>query len=216
MIEYLAHASFLIRSRGGTAVILDPYDPVIGYGAINRTCTAVVVSHEHRDHNFTAGVHGRALVIRNSPGVRTAGDISVRGVLACHDDCEGARLGYSTMAVLEVDGLRVCHAGDLGHVLSPDQIAEIGEVDLLLVPVGGTTTIGPAEARKVASQLRAKIVIPMHYATGQLRDEDYTLLRLDPFLEKQPHVRRLNQSEFHVTVHDLPQVPEIVVMNHTF
>jgi len=216
LIEYLAHASFLLRSRGGTTIILDPYDPAIGYGALNRSCDALVISHEHSDHNHTAGVHGRALVLRNSPGLRNVGDIRVRGILACHDDCEGARLGYSVIAVLEVDGMRVCHAGDLGHVLTSEMIDEIGEVDLLLLPVGGSFTIGPPEARTVATQLGARMIVPMHYGTGQLRGGEFPLLRVDAFIEKQPSVRIFRQSMMELALSDLPKEPEILVMNHTF
>jgi L-ascorbate metabolism protein UlaG (beta-lactamase superfamily) len=216
-IEYLAHASFLVRSAAGTTIIIDPYDPAIGYGAISRSCDAMVISHDHRDHNHSASVQGRAMVLKNSPGRRNIGDITVRGVLACHDECGGARLGYSTIALLEVDGIRCCHAGDLGHLLTDEQREELGEVDLLLVPTGGGGyTIGPEEAHRVAEQVGAKVVIPMHHGTGQLRGDEFSLLRLDPFLEKQPRLKRLSQSVLEMTLHELPVEREIVVLNHTF
>jgi L-ascorbate metabolism protein UlaG (beta-lactamase superfamily) len=215
LIEYLAHAAFLLRSRNGTTIIFDPYDPAIGYRAFNRSCDLLVVSHDHRDHNYLPAVHGRAQVFTGSAGVIEVKGIKIRGVVADHDECRGEERGKVILSVAEIDGLRCCHLGDLGCALSNEQVNEIGPVDLLFVPVGGHHTLDALQAHKVVEQLKPRLVFPMHYGTGQLQRDEFPLQRVAAFVEKGNVIRHVRDSVIDITMENLPEKQEIVIMNYT-
>jgi L-ascorbate metabolism protein UlaG (beta-lactamase superfamily) len=137
--------------------------------------------------------------------------IEFRGVETAHDTVGGTERGKNVVFTFTVDDVKICHCGDLGHVLTEDQAAEIGAVDVLLPPVGGYFTIGPNEASKVADQLSAKIVIPMHYKTNKV---DFPITFVDDFLKGKQNVKRLNSSEVEIKAGQLPQEREIVVLEH--
>jgi len=113
--------------------------------------------------------------------------------------------------VFEADGLRVCHCGDLGHLLTPQQVAAIGRVDVLLVPVGGTFTLDAAGARKVAAQLEARVAIPMHYKTDKL---GFDIAGVEEFLRGQANVKRVGAPEVELGTDTLPPAPEVWVLEH--
>lgn len=166
-IEWLGHACFLITSGGGTRIVTDPFNEEVGYPLPRVEADIVTVSHQHFDHNAVAVVGGRPRVVEG-PGDHRPEGVSVRGVSTFHDQEEGRKRGTNTVFVITVDGLNVCHLGDLGHLLSPEQVRLIGPVDVLLVPVGGTYTIDAAEAAETVTALRPRVVIPMHYKTGYI------------------------------------------------
>ncbi len=154
-IKYLAHSSFLITSDAGTRVLLDPYEVTerLQYGPIAEPADAVVASHGHGDHAYTAGIPGSPTVIMGlelaKSGPRTVKGVSLRAVHTFHDPNGGQQRGENAVVVVEADGIRVCHCGDLGHTLGPDKVKEIGEVDVLLLPVGGHFTVDASEATRV-------------------------------------------------------------------
>jgi len=160
-ITWLGHSCFKIET-GGKTLVTDPYDPKIGL-TLPKDLTAdiVTVSHQHFDHSYTAAVGGEPKVI-NQPGQYEIGGTLITGVPTFHDNKQGTERGGNTVFVIESEGIRVVHLGDLGHLLSEDQIKEIGRTDILLVPVGGHYTIDPVEAKAVVDQLDPKIVVPMH------------------------------------------------------
>ena len=124
----------------------------------------VTLSHEHKDHSGVGVVTGCPIIIRGN-GKFIAKEVEFLGVATYHDDERGEKRGGNTVFVISVDGLRIAHLGDLGHVLTSDQAAEIGNVDIALVPVGGNYTIDAAQAWKVAGQIDAQMIIPMHYSS---------------------------------------------------
>ncbi|HIE09402.1 MAG TPA: MBL fold metallo-hydrolase [Armatimonadetes bacterium] len=207
-IEWLGHACFLITASDGTKILTDPYDPSVGYRDIGVDADVVTVSHAHYDHNYVSGVGGSPEVV-DGPGKRTVKGIEFLGVEAFHDTSGGAQRGRNTIFAFEVDGLRVCHLGDLGHPLTEDQRREIGEVDVLLVPVGGYFTIGPKEAWEVIEQLKPKVVIPMHFKTPSV---SLPISPVDEFLSGKPNVRRLGKSEVELTKESLPAETEVWVL----
>ena len=214
-IKWLGHSAFLLSASDGTRVITDPYVPGsfdggIRYRAIDDTCDGVTVSHDHADHNGCRGLPGKPAVIRGE-GEHRVGTVPITGFATWHDEDRGRRRGDNTVFVFEVDGLRVCHAGDLGHVLPAPTVAGIGRVDVLMVPVGGYFTIGPDGARAVARQLGAKVTIPMHYRTDRC---DFDIAPVDDFLAGQPGVRRTGASEVEVGRDTLPAEPETWVFEH--
>jgi len=171
-LTYLAHSAFLIETDGGTRLAIDPYEPggfggAIGYAAVDVAADAVLVSHGHADHAAAGEVAGSPRVV-NRAGREKIGDAVVRGTATSHDARGGAERGGNLVFTVESGGLRLAHLGDLGHVLSTAQAKEIGKVDLLLVPVGGTFTLDAADAWKVVKALSPRIVVPMHYKTAKL------------------------------------------------
>ena len=153
-LTWYGHACFLAETAEGSAVF-DPYAPgsVPGLTLPPLRADAVVCSHGHRDHGYAAGV---ALSGREP-------DFTLRTIPCFHDDRQGALRGENRITVLEAEGLRLVHLGDLGHALSAEQLAEIGKPDVLLIPVGGHYTIGPAEAEALVRALEPRLAIPMHY-----------------------------------------------------
>lgn len=215
-LEYLAHACFLF-DFGATRILIDPFDPVIGYKMPERRCNYVLVSHDHFDHNYTAGVSGRTHILRGC-APRRLGSVEVYGVLADHDDCGGHDKGHVTLFCLHTqDGVRLCHLSDLNHPLTAEQSAEIGSCDLLFLPVGGGgNCLDAHQSVGVARQLGARLIFPMHYRTPFLNRELFpTTQDLKPFLQaagEHFEVDRQNQSSFRFT--GFPQRPTVVLLPH--
>ena len=167
-VSWLGHSCFHILSSNGISILTDPYDKSVGYNMPKIRADVVLISHDHSDHNCIKAVAGDFSVVRG-PGVHQASGIEFLGVPTYHDEQAGARRGKNTVYCFRVDGIRICHLGDLGHLLEQKEIQEIGEVDLLFVPVGGIYTIDAIGADRVIAQLRPRMVIPMHYRTKALR-----------------------------------------------
>ena len=159
-LEYFGHACFLLH-LGGRKVLLDPYSPEIGYKWPQRPADLVLVSHEHEDHNYVAGVSGRTQVLRGC-APRQFGELRIHGVLAHHG---GSAMPLSLFCLRHGQGPAICHLADLGQSLTQEQVDEIGNCEVLLIPVGGCFTLDAASAVQVVRQLAPKVVIPMHYRT---------------------------------------------------
>ncbi|MBI4300582.1 MAG: MBL fold metallo-hydrolase [Chloroflexi bacterium] len=212
-IKWLGHAAFVITSENGTRILTDPYEAGgyngnIGYGPISEEVNVVTVSHEHGDHNHVAGVPGNPVAVRGE-GTRQANGVEFKGVGTFHDNKLGAERGKNTVFVFTVDGIRVCHAGDLGHQFNPRQRATIGDVDVILVPVGGHFTVDPIGATEVARSLNAKVIIPMHYKTEKL---GFPIGGVDAFLKGKDNVKRANSSEIEISKDKLPSSPQVIVL----
>jgi L-ascorbate metabolism protein UlaG (beta-lactamase superfamily) len=210
-IKYLAHAAFLITSEKGTRILTDPYETSIAlkHGAINETADIVIVSHEHGDHNNIAAVKGNPKIVKASAEVK---DIKIKGVPAAHDNSGGSQRGGNTIFCFEVDGMNVCHAGDLGHMLSAEQVKAIGKVDVLMIPVGGFFTIDAGTATRVCDQLKPKVIIPMHYKTDKL---DFPIKGVEEFLKGKNNVTRSNNSEVELKAGKLPAAAQIMVLKQS-
>jgi len=207
-IKYLAHAAFLITAENGTRIVTDPYNAGGGlkYGAIKETAEIVTVSHEHGDHNNVSAVKGSPQVVKTGGEVK---GIKIKTVLAAHDDKNGSQRGKNTIFCFEVDGVNVCHAGDLGHELSADQVKAIGRVDALMIPVGGFFTIDARTATKVCDQLKPRVILPMHYKTDKA---DFPIAGVDEFLKGKSSVTRSNDSEIELKAGKLPAATQIIVL----
>lgn len=207
-IKWLGHACFLITSEGGLRIITDPYtvDGGINYSPIKEAAEIVTVSHEHPDHNNASAVLGKPEVVKGA-GIKSVKGIQFKGIPSYHDEAEGRQRGTNTIFCFTVDGIKLCHLGDLGHKLTSQQIAEIGDVDILLIPVGGFYTINANTAGQVCDQLKAKVIIPMHFKTAKC---DYPITAVEDFLKGKKNIKRLDSSEFNVR--ELPSRAEIVVL----
>ena len=166
-IVYLGHSSFIIKGKTAT-VVTDPYDERCGKFPHDTTADIVTVSHDHEDHNQTKLVHGSSFIIAG-PGEYEVKGVSIIGVHTWHDDKEGLERGANTVYVIEMEGLRVCHLGDLGHKLTTEQLEEIGSIDIAMIPVGGVYSIDAKTAMEVVKQLDPWVIIPMHFQTPELK-----------------------------------------------
>jgi len=209
-VKWLGHSCFLITSEEGTRLITDPYTVGAGisYSAIKESADVVTVSHEHGDHNNVSAVKGSPQVIKGS-GAKTAAGIEFNGIATYHDESRGREKGANTVFCFTVDGVRLCHLGDLGHLLSPEQAAAVGAVDILFIPVGGFFTIDAATASQVCQQLKPKVIIPMHFKTPKCA---YPISTVDSFLKGKERVRRWDKGEAEFRAGELPAESEIVVL----
>jgi L-ascorbate metabolism protein UlaG (beta-lactamase superfamily) len=209
-VKWLGHACFLITTKGGLRLITDPYavGGGINYSPIRETADVVVVSHGHDDHSNVSAVQGKPEVIRGS-GKKTAKSIQFKGVATSHDASQGQQRGTNTVFCFTMDDIKLCHLGDLGHVLSPEQVSEIGAVDILFVPVGGLFTIDASAASQVCDQLKPKVVIPMHFKTPKCA---YPIAGVEDFLKDKKNVRRVGDSEVDLERERLPVASEIVLL----
>ena len=207
-LKWLAHASFLITADDGTRIITDPYETGEGFAhsAINESADIVTVSHEHFDHNNAAAVGGNPEVIKDSAEVK---GITFKAVPTAHDEKGGSERGKNNIYCFQVDGIRVCHMGDLGHLLTDNQVVEVGKVHVLLIPVGGFFTINAQTAQMVAEQVRARVIIPMHYKTEKM---NLPISDVEGFLKDKDNVIRLETSEVEFTRAELPTSPQIMVL----
>lgn len=213
-VKWLGHASFLITSEGGVKIITDPFEPGtfgVDYGKIEEAADIVVVSHEHPDHNYVKGVPGHPQVIRGAEGHQVKG-VQFTGIASYHDDSGGSQRGPNNIFCFTVDGVRLCHLGDLGHQLSDKQLAAIGEVDILLTPMAGNFTLDPAGAHRVIDQVKPRVVIPMHYRTDKC--PTFPVSDVEPFLTGKANVKRIDASEVEFKRGQLPASTEIVVLKH--
>ncbi|MFN2463326.1 MAG: MBL fold metallo-hydrolase [Candidatus Dormibacteria bacterium] len=171
-ISFIGHSCFRLRGRDAS-VVIDPYGKGIGLTTLvpsRFAADVLAITHDHPGHNNLAMVGGEPKVI-TGPGEYEVKGVSIQGVAAYHDDEQGARLGRVTMYAVTIDEVVVAHLGDLGHGLSETQQAQLGTVDVLLVPVGGGNSLSATAAAGVANQLEAKIVVPMHYRLPGLKQE---------------------------------------------
>lgn len=213
-IRWCGQACFVLEGEG-FRVVMDPVPPTMGYPPVQVEAQLVTVSHEHFDHNHVASVTGSPEVLRGLTDGGTGwaridqqvGPVHVRTVPSYHDDAQGARRGRNAIFVLEWQGLRLAHLGDLGHRLDEEAIRAIGPVDVVMVPVGGFYTIDAAAATDVVTSLRPSIVIPMHYRTPALGDR-LPIATADAFLEGKPVARPLG-NQVTISADRLPASQEI-------
>lgn len=183
-IIYLGHSSFRVQSKVGS-LVTDPFDPsMLGIKFPKVSADVITISHDHKDHNQSVLVDDARKVI-SSPGEYEIGGISIIGIPSFHDDQKGELRGSNLIYVFEVDGYRIVHLGDLGYVLSDSEVSALGDVDILMIPVGGTYTIGPDEAESVVRKIEPSIIIPMHYGSEDLNQEDFSaLVSVEEFTKK--------------------------------
>ncbi|MDD1750557.1 MAG: MBL fold metallo-hydrolase [Methanothrix sp.] len=180
IVTWLGHSCFLLKSEDGLSLLLDPFhESDVGYSMPITEADVVIISHDHMDHNNVDAAGSKAEVIFG-PGDYISLGMDIIGVKSYHDAQRGKLRGTNTIFCFALDGIRVCHLGDLGHTLTPSQVKAIGPVDLLFVPVGGRYTIDAAGANKVMGQLHPVLTVPMHYRTGAL---NFELDPVDDFLK---------------------------------
>jgi L-ascorbate metabolism protein UlaG (beta-lactamase superfamily) len=214
-IKWYGHAAFLITSDQGVKIITDPYESgayggQLSYGQIKDQADIVLTSHDHADHNDPKSLPGSPEIVKGS-GSKTVKGISIKGISTYHDPSKGSERGVNTIFTFTVDGIKICHLGDLGHILSEKELAEIGSVDILFIPVGGYFTIDAKEATRVAEQIKPKVLIPMHFKTEKC---GFPITPVEDFLKGKSNPKRPKMSEVVFEKKTLPQQMEILVLDH--
>ncbi len=209
---FLGHASIQITSARGTSLVMDPYESgykgMIQYGPISEPADVVTISHEHGDHNCTEGL-GTPTIVRGD-GRWDVDDFRITGIRTFHDSVSGKQRGENTVFLVEVDGLRICHLGDLGHLLGAEQEKLLDRLDILLIPVGGNYTLPTEDAAVEARRLGARVLVPMHYKTDKV---GFDLRPLEDFLALISDVEHVRKNV--LLSEDLSsfQEPKIVVLD---
>ena len=214
-IKWLGHSAFAVTASNGVAILTDPYRPgafggAIKHAPIRERFDVATVSHKHADHDGVDGLAGNPTVV-DTVGHCEAQGVPIDGIATFHDQSRGSQRGNNIVFCLNVDGLRVCHLGDLGHVLDDATIKALGDVDVLLAPVGGTFTIAADEAWRLIEKLRPRVVIPMHFKTPKI---GFELASVDMFTAGKPDVVQADSSEVELTREALPPKLQVIVLKH--
>jgi L-ascorbate metabolism protein UlaG (beta-lactamase superfamily) len=214
-LKWYGHASFKLTTDKGVRVIIDPYESGFGnggltYGNITDEADLVLTSHDHGDHNYVRNIKGKFTRIEKEGAYEVAG-IKVTAIPCFHDASKGKDRGGNLIFVIEADGLKVAHVGDLGHALTTDILQKMGSVDLLLLPVGGFYTIDAKEATEVMNAVKPRLTIPMHYKTEKCA---FPIAGVDEFTKGKKGVRIMNAAELDVTKQGLPNDAEIIILKH--
>ncbi len=206
-ISWSGHSCFTLKGKNITLVI-DPCPPE--YGCVSRWgCPqAVLVSHDHKGHSFTAEIPGEPRIFQG-PGEYEIGGAFITGIGTFHDDEDGTERGRNTVYVIEMEGLILCHLGDLGHPLTGHALKDVGKVDVLFVPVGGVPTLSVPEARSLARSVQARYILPMHYRRDDVRSE---LEPVETFLSAMGVQPAESRPKLSVSSTSLPLDPQVIVL----
>jgi len=203
----LGHSCFRIKGNK-TIIITDPFPPDLGYSLGKQTANIVTVSHQHPSHSYVQGIGGEPRLVKG-PGEYEISNVLIIGIATYHDSVKGQSRGKNTAYLMEMDGVSVCHLGDIGHVLNDEQVEEMGNVDVLLLPVGGVNTINAAMAAEVIRKIEPKVVIPMHYKTSFL---DRQLDPVESFLKEMGMAQVEPRPKLSVSKSNLPLSTQVFVL----
>jgi len=200
VITWYGQACFKIQS-GEKAIVIDPYAKSIGLNPPSIQADLVFVTHEHADHSNINTVRGDYFLV-NGPGEYEVKGIKARGILSFHDNEGGAKRGLNTLYLIEVEGIKILHMGDIGQErLEDKQLEEVGDVDILMIPVGGFFTVDAKQATSLINQIEPKIVIPMHYKVPKLTITE--LAGVNEFLEEFGEDEVVSQEKLTIKQKDL-------------
>lgn len=216
-ISYLGHASFRLKSKTAT-VITDPFEKNVGF-SFPSTATAdiVTVSHDHYDHNNASAIKPSGTkekpFIVTAAGEYEVGGVSIFGYSSFHDDKQGAERGKNIVYSIHIDGVNVVHLGDLGHTLTESFIENLGEVDVLLCPVGGKYTIDAKTAVELIQEIEPSFVIPMHFKTDKHDEKTFSELQTLADFEKEFGLAAEPVKSLSVSSSTKPEQTTLVVLS---
>ncbi len=170
ILTWLGHSCFRLESKE-VSLLIDPFSKEIGLKPPRIKDQMVLLTHRHYDHASIEGAEPETMII-DGPGEYESQGVYVHGISSFHDKVGGAERGLNTIYVVKLEEMRICHLGDLGQEkLDEQQIELVGNVDILLIPVGGKHTLNYREAVEVVGQIEPKIIVPMHYKVPDLKIE---------------------------------------------
>ncbi len=209
-ITYLGHSAFRIKSKN-TTIVMDPFDASVGFKFPNMSANIVTVSHNHADHNNVGAINDVKKVL-SGPGEYEIMDVSFIGLASYHDDQEGEDRGGNTVFVVEAEGLRLVHFGDLGHILSERFYERLGDIDIALIPVGGFYTIDAQVATDIIKSLEPTITIPMHYQASGLDPKVFEKLESVEKFTSTLSQTVVADTKLNVTVSNIGEEQKVVVL----
>lgn len=207
----LGHSSFRIKGKQAS-IVTDPFSSdSVGIKFPKVEARIVTISHNHGDHNYKEGVSGNPVFIEG-PGEYEIADVFIRGISTFHDSKNGEERGKNTVYNFYLDNIHLAHLGDLGHTLSDSQMEQLGDVDILFIPVGGLYTIDAEKASEVVAKIEPQIVIPMHYHEERLNQSSFgSLGKLDEFFKEMGKEKTII-PKLVVTKDKLPQELQVVAL----
>jgi len=216
-IKYFGHSCFMLTNNAGRKILFDPYQPhgfggSIAYKPVKESPDIVCISHDHPDHAYIDDLSGSpTIVAADKP--RIIHDVAINPIKTYHDRKNGRERGINLMYLLQTDGLKILHCGDIGHKLDSRTHVLIGTVDVLFVPIGGKFTIGPEEAYDVAQKLKAHIVIPMHYKTKHI---GFPIQPVGNFLKKfsDQDITEFSKSEIEISPPAFDDPQQVYVLDY--
>lgn len=209
LIFHAGHSEFLLEYANGYRILTDPFDAHVGYPMRDVRCDAVTVSHAHGDHNAIEKAQGFTTLIDHSGTVHPAMGVTVTSIDSWHDDQQGALRGGNRIYIIESEGLRIAHLGDLGtwdEVLA----AQLSNLDILFVPVGGYYTIDAQSAAALCRHIAPRMIIPMHYKTQA--NADWPIAPVTDFLAALGALDAPCMPLLRVTAKDISQQPRVLVL----
>ena len=213
-LRYLGHSAFELELADGRRIVFDPYesgsyDGALGYGPIAGPHDIAVVSHDHPDHRFE-GITSQAAAVVDGAGETDIEGVRITTIPTFHDESEGSERGANLISIIEAEGLRIAHLGDLGHAITKADAPALEGVDVMIVPVGGYFTIDAATAKAIADELSPKIVVPMHYKTGKC---GFPIAPVDDFTMLMGEFEDSMGSELELTAGSLPAGQKVIVLD---
>jgi L-ascorbate metabolism protein UlaG (beta-lactamase superfamily) len=214
ILRYLGHAAFELELKDGRRIVFDPYESgsyngALGYGPITGDHDIAVVSHEHPDH-YHKKIASKAGKVIKAPGMVDLDGLRITSIETFHDDSEGKDRGRNLVSIVEAEGLKIAHLGDLGHRLTSAHVTALKGVDVMLIPVGGFFTIDAAAAKRIVEDFRPRIVVPMHYKTGKC---GFPIAPVDEFTMLMGEFEAPGSSELEVEAGSIPDGPRVVVLD---
>ncbi|MPZ22102.1 MAG: lactamase [Dehalococcoidia bacterium] len=210
-ITWFGISCFRLKGREGV-VLMDPPEKASGLSiGKQQNIDLVTISHAHPGHGNREAAPGATIL--DSPGEFEVSSILVGGIRTCHDNKRGEERGKNVAFTVELEGIRVCHLGDIGHIPTADEVEELGQIHVLLVPVGGGTTVDGAQAAAIVALLEPRAVIPMHYRLQGGRED---LAPIDRFLKEMGATNIQPQPKVNYSRSSLPAEPHVEVLEPRF
>jgi len=208
----LGHSGFRLRGKD-TTVVIDP--PSSAYGMLPKGITAniVCITHNHPGHSNIEAIAGSPYIVQG-PGEYEVAGILITALRSFHDNKKGEERGDNTIYLIHMEDMMICHLGDLGHTLNATQQQAASGADILMIPVGGHTTINAATAVEVIGEIEPSIIIPMHYATGTTTARGEPLDPVDTFCKAMGVPMNDPQAKIVVTRSTIPAEPQVIILSH--
>jgi L-ascorbate metabolism protein UlaG (beta-lactamase superfamily) len=210
-ITALGHSGFRLRGKE-TTVIIDPPATTLGSSLKGITADIICVTHNHSGHSNIQGIGGTPYIV-SGPGEYEVGGVLITGLRTYHDDKKGEERGSNTVYIIHMDDIVFCHLGDIGHTLNASQQQEASGADVLMVPVGGHSTIGAKEAVELVGELEPSYVIPMHYRANQSNELTSRLEPVDTFLKAMGVAQIDPVTRLTVTRSTIPAEPQVIILS---
>lgn len=210
LIRHIGHSEFFIETESGFRLLTDPYGAGCGYPVRKIAADAVMISHNHFDHNGVENLTGNYTILDRAGEYTPAQDVRITAVRGYHDTEQGTRRGETLLFLAETEGIKIVHLGDLGCELNREQSRLLINPDILMIPVGGYYTINGAQAAKTAKEIGARVILPMHYRT--IYNRDWPISGPEDFMKEFGEKNILENAEaLRVTKGDLDCQPRVVL-----